>query len=282
MDSGRIGVAVSTTGDEHRLGFLETCIQQWCEIPDIHSLFVTVDGDEAAAARVAEVVADHTGSVFRVGQPRVLSKHWRLGVAANKNTGLELMMDVRGVNHLFLCDDDTWPLNTLGINRHLTGDLAHSMVCWGDSRLMERHQSYASWSWPRGVLLYTHRAVVEQVGGMDERFKGGHEHVEWSRRIHQHGLTPAPFVTPLVYAENGTGGRATRAASFWHAEDMRRAGETVTDHRLRKRRNSTMSRKRDWTMAEFVMNERDGNTEFVPYTAAANGRLPATLTPHRA
>lgn len=279
MSSG-IGVAISTTGDEHRLGFLETCVRQWCALPDVHSLFVTVDGDDAAAQRVAEAVYEHTGSVYRVGQrPEGAVRH---GVAVNKNTGLELLMDVDRVEHLFLCDDDTWPLNPLGVARHVECGLAHSMVCWGDSRLMDRNAHYASWTWPRGVLLYTHRAVVEQVGGMDERFKGGHEHVEWSRRIHQHGLTPEPFVSPLVYAEKGVMGHATRAASFWHCEDMRRRGETVAEHRLRRKQVSTMGRKRDWETAERVMVERDGDTSFVPYRAADNSRSSATISTTRA
>jgi hypothetical protein len=280
-----IGVAISTTGDEHRLGFLETCVRQWCEIPDVHSLFVTVDGDAEAARRVAEAVYEHTGSVYRVGQPRwsVSPFNGRMGVAVNKNTGLELLMDADRVKHLFLCDDDTWPLNPLGVNRHVEGDLNHSMLCWGDSRLMARHQHYASWSWPRGVLLYSRREVVETAGGMDERFKGGHEHVEWSRRIHQHGLTPEPFVTPLVYAETGIMGKATRASSFWHCEDMRRRGETVAEHRLRRKQITSLSRKnRDWETAERVLVERDGDTSFVPYRSTSNGRLPATLTAHSA
>jgi hypothetical protein len=288
MNSGLIGVAISTTGEEHRLGFLETCVKQWRAVLPLGSvLIVTVDGTVGEMGRAYGVTdPSKPGNVYRVGQPlyptyQYHADRMRMGVAVNKNTGLELLME-QGVTHLFLCDDDTWPLNDLAVNKHLwTADagLPHSMVCWGDSRLMAAHQTYAAWTWPRGVLLYTRRDVIEVVGGMDERFgPGGHEHVEWSRRIHQRGFTPESFVTPLVYAETGVMGKATRAASFWHAEDMRRRGETVADHRLRRRRITSLRRKdRNWEQAERVLAERDGDTSFVPYQAHMNGRASATL-----
>jgi hypothetical protein len=283
MSSGRVGVAISTTGDEHRMGFLETCVRQWCAIEDLHSLFVTVDGDEDAARRVADAVYEHTGSVYRVGVGRP-TRDGRQGVAVNKNTGLELLTDVDSLQHLFLCDDDTWPLNKHALLKH-TGladaGVPHSMVCWGTSRLLEKHANpaYATWTWPRGVLLYVRREVVLDIGGMDERFgPGGHEHVEWSRRIHQAGYTPDLYVSPLVYAERGWAGRGTRASSLWHAEDMRRQGEPVGDHQHRRRKLTSVRRKgSDWSRIEQLMVERDGDTSFVPFTAQENGRASATL-----
>jgi hypothetical protein len=281
-----MGVAISTTGDEHRLGFLETCVGQWREALPLGSvLIVTVDGSMQDAQRVYRAV-DPTkfGNVYRVGQvgpgipDRLRYKGGRLGVAVNKNTGLELLMDA-GVEHLFLCDDDTWPLNRYALTKHTEMTQPHSMVCWGDSRLQAAYQDHAAWTWPRGVLLYQRRNVVEQVGGMDERFgAGGHEHAEWSRRIHQAGLTSDPFLTPRVYAEAGVIGPATRAGSFWHAEDMRRAGEHTSAHRHRRKQITSISpADRNWSNAERVMVERDGDTSFVPFRAHENGRASATL-----
>lgn len=289
--SGRVGVAISTTGDSHRMKFLETCVRKWDDaLPPSAALFVTVDGDEADCARVLDAVDFWTGSVFRVGQvgkPRWgrVPDHGKLGVAINKNTGIELLMDNTTVEHLFLSDDDTWPLSKHSLAKHM--DLAahgvpHSMICWGDNRLARPpRQDYAVWSWPRGVMLYQTRAVVEAVGGMIEAFgPGGHEHVEWSRRIHQHGLTPEPFISPLVYAETGVVGRATRASALWNCEDMRKPREPFGNHRARRRHLTSVRRTPDdWPHIEKIMDDRDGDTSFVPYRAHENGRWSATLFP---
>lgn len=285
---GKAGVAISTTGSEHRLGFLETAVRNWdaalAESGDV--LFVTVDGDEAACERVLEVVSPWTLSVFRVGQSSDEARGAdRLGVAVNKNTGLELLMDhARAVDHLFLSDDDCSPLFPQSLDKHINLSTPHSMVCWGRHRLLASRDEvahlYAEWSWPRGVMLYTHRPVVEAVGGMREVFgSGGHEHVEWSRRIHQAGFTPAPFISPRSYAEAGPGGVAMRAAILWHCEDMPRPREPRHIFAGRKRAQTTVPvhDAAEWARIEQIMDATDGDTRFVAYASTANGRLSATL-----
>lgn len=278
-------VAISTTGDEHRLAFLQSSAVHWCAaLGRGDSLFVTVDGDEAAVERAYFAVEDITGSVFRVGQADpefpFPTRDGRLGVAVNKNTGLELMMANTGAEHLFLSDDDTYPLSADALDLH-RGFLPHSMVCWGKSRLASTDQRMASWTWPRGVVLYQTRRTVELVGGMIEAFgPGGHEHVEYSRRIHQSGLTPVEFPSPAAYA-NGEGNRRSLgigARRFWHAEDMPRLGEPLGNLRLRKKGLTSVRRQDgDWAKIEKIMADRDGDTSPVPYTARENGRLSATL-----
>lgn len=279
----RIGVAISTTGDPHRLGFLETSVAGWdAALPLGASLFVTVDGDEAAVARVARVVSPYTGSVYRVGQPTAWwdspfgIRDGRLGVAVNKNTGMELLMDNTNVAHLFLSDDDTAPRNSAALDEHILMDSPHSMVCWGRHRNPVRREGYAEWSWPRGVVLYVRRSVLMTVGGMVEQFgPGGHEHVEWSRRIHEAGLTPSPFVSPARYANhNGMG-----AAALWKAEDMPRPGEPLGNLRKRKERNTSVKRREgDWKIIDSIMEGRQGSSDYVPFRAHANGRQSATLS----
>lgn len=182
----RKAVAISTTGDAHRLGFLETCVEAWDKaLSPGDSLFVTVDGDAEDTRRVAERVHFWTESVFQVGQfvndSGLSTGTRRMGVAVNKNTGLELMMDNTRADHLFLSDDDTWPLYSASLDKHTGSPLMHSLVCWGRGRSLAPVDGAAVWSWPRGVMMYTQRRVVETVGGMDERFgPGGHEHVELS------------------------------------------------------------------------------------------------------
>lgn len=281
MNSGTVGVAISTTGDEHRLGFLETCIERWRQfLPLGGVLVITVDGDERATNRVYEIAGSaQFGNVYRVGQGRDM-REGHQGVAVNKNTGIELLMDQQ-VQHLFLCDDDTWPIHEMATKEHINLGLPHSMVCWGLSRLLPRKDpqaAYATWKWPRGVMLYTHCAVIEHVGGMVEDFGfGGHEHAEWSRRIHQAGLTPASFVTPALYAnDNGRGARL-----LWNCEDMRKPGEHLVENGARRKAITSVRRKgRDWTHIDKIMSDRDGDTSFVPYNCYENGRSSATLWTH--
>lgn len=271
-----IGVAISTTGDSYRLDLLKSCVDAWRRhLPLGSVLIVTVDSyDTDVVDRVYEVV-DPTkfGNVYQVGQvgpgipDRMRYRDGRLGVAVNKNTGIELLKNQPGVEHLFLCDDDTWPLSTGSILRHPTlareHGVLHNMICWGAGRKPRQYTNYASWSWPRGVLLYAHAPVVHVVGGMDERFgPGGHEHVEWSRRIHAAGLTPKPFCSPRAYADdNGMG-----VKRLWHCSDIER-----------KHKSSIRRVGKDWKHINTILNERQGDTSFVPYAAAANGRESATL-----
>lgn len=274
-----MGVAISTTGDYHRLSFLETAMVRWAHaLPEGSPLFVTVDGPEAAV-EVVKTVRTRCGMADRVqiihcgkGRPE---RDGRQGVAVNKNTGLEALMD-RNVHHLFLSDDDTWPRRPASLDLHTNMAVPHSMVCWGGNRLESTTAQRAFWSWPRGVVLYVERAVVREVGGMVEEFGfGGHEHVEWSRRIHQHGFTQHPYTSPIEYADRQGKG----AIVWWHGADMRAPGESQTELGARRREQTSVRRLGDdWGPIKALMEKQDGNTAFVPFRAAENGRAFASIT----
>lgn len=170
------------------------------------------------------------------------------GVAVTKNRGLAALMDA-GCEHLFLVDDDVWPISDRWLEYVETPAL-HLMHCWGQSRFVEHDNGYSVWSWPRGVALYVHRSVVERVGGMRTEFgRWGGEHVEWSRRIHAAGLTPHPFMD-LAAARSG----------IWHCEDYtRRTPSTVGEQ---ERRASAGRRK-------MLYRRYDGSAEHVPYRGQA-------------
>lgn len=291
LSTPNIGVAISTTADHHRLALLEQSAQNWWRVLARFGLptniFVTVDGDEDACER-AMVACAGFAEILRVGQP-MSPTEWnirdgRLGVASNKNTGLEALMS-RDVDHLFLSDDDTWPMNTRAVELHTQFGIPHSMVCWGKHRSSsikwdpDTDTRYGEWSWPRGSVLYAHRPIIEDIGGMIEAFgPGGHEHVEWSRRIHQAGWTPDPYCTPVEYNHMN----ALGMLQFWHAEDapMILGGRIEPLGNLRARRRSLTSIRRDpsdWKHIEDIMASRDGDTQFVPYAAAQNGRRAATM-----
>ena len=115
------------------------------------------------------------------------------GVAATKNRGIAALM-AAGCEHLFLVDDDCWPIHRDWSARYVDDPEPHLMHCWGKSRLVSDDGVHSIWSWPRGVMLYAERRVVERVGGMRVEFgRWGVEHVEWSRRIHHAGLTTHKF-----------------------------------------------------------------------------------------
>lgn len=275
--TGKIGVAISTTGDEHRLGFLKTCVREWARcLPNTAPLFVTVDGDEERFEKVGQRVG-HQAVVIRVGQREDgESRDGRLGVAVNKNTGIEALMNA-GVDHLFLSDDDTWPKFAQSLTKHIDLGQYHSIVSWGKSRLEATvyDRGIARWTWPRGCMMYVAREVVDTIGGMVEAFgPGGHEHVEWSNRIHHAFHTEAPFLSPASYATRNAMG----AAALWHAEDMRRPGEPSGTHGSRRRQITSVRRQEgDWSTIGEVMARMEGSTDFVPYSAHENGRLSATL-----
>lgn len=179
------------------------------------------------------------------------------GVAVTKNRGIAALMDA-GCEHLLLCDDDIWPLGEKAWRLFAEDPLPHLMLCWGRRRLVRHTPRYSHWSHPRGVALYVHRDVVTKVGGMNTSLgRFGHEHVEWSRRIHNAGFTPEPFVSIRGHVE------------MWNCEDMGKPGETSADLAHRRRALTTVQKSdRDYGLAEKVMAELEGSTAFVPYRHA--------------
>jgi len=138
------------------------------------------------------------------------------GVAITKNRGIAALMD-DGVEHLFLVDDDCWPKAEGWWLPYVEDPMPHLMYCWGGSRRTRKQGRYSYWTHPRGVMLYLHRSVIETVGGMRTEFgRKGHEHVEYSRRIHNAGFTPEPFMDLRI------------SGDVWHALDRRKPGESLT------------------------------------------------------
>jgi hypothetical protein len=218
--TGKVGVAISTVGNRPEL--LERAVNAWISVGVL---------------------------------PRLVTDHDRIGVAACKNAGIARLMDL-GVEHLFLADDDVYPLNRQAWKAYVQDPEPHLMLCWGEHRLLWRDQGYAEFKWPRGVLLYAHRSVIETVGGMRTEFgTGGHEHVEWSRRIYDAGLTMRR------YADLDRDPR-----EFWHAEDMPRPGERPHEFANRKRRHTTIRRTfADKRRIAELWERYEGSMEFVPY-----------------
>lgn len=169
------------------------------------------------------------------------------GVAPTKNQGLAALMDA-GCEHLFLADDDVWPITDGWWEPYTHSTEPHLMHCWGERRFVteEPDTGLTIWSWPRGVLLYVHRKVVEDVGGMRLEFRHAGEHAEWSTRIHECGWTRHRFADAAA-AQHGV----------WHSED--RDGNTVSS--LPDSRYSPTERRRRRRLYDTFAGSRD----FVPY-----------------
>jgi GT2 family glycosyltransferase len=169
------------------------------------------------------------------------------GVAATKNRGIAALMDA-GCTHLFLADDDVWPLQSHWWSPYVRHAEPHLMHCWGRSRFRSNDltNNVSIWSWPRGVLLYVTREVVAAVGGMRIEFgRWGGEHAEWSRRIHNAGFTTYPFQDALN-------------APRWHCEDYTRTTPSSVPSRVRDSEANTRRR-------HALIDQHRSSKEFVPY-----------------
>ena len=172
------------------------------------------------------------------------------GVAATKNRSIAALMDA-GCDHLFLADDDIWPIRAGWAQPYVNDPEPHLMHCWGTSRLIGDDGHYTMWSWPRGVLLYVERRVIDRVGGMRLEFgRWGGEHGEWSRRIHNAGLTRHEFAD-LTRARRGT----------WMALDYSKAHRSTVSAEERRASNERV-RGEHGLMARFR-----GSSDFVDYRA---------------
>jgi hypothetical protein len=151
-----------------------------------------------------------------------------------------------GCDHLFLVDDDCWPITAQPWQPYVDDAEPHLMHCWGKSRFIADDGHYTTWSHPRGVMLYAEASVIDKIGGMRTEFgRWGGEHVDWSRRIHSAGLTRNRYAD-LTAARSGT----------WHCEDYtRRTPSTIGNAQ---REASTYRR-------HALYEKYRGVVEFVPY-----------------
>lgn len=184
-----IGVAITTYG---RPQTLTTTLAKFRDHTPTDIPIVVVDDGTVPPCPVAN---------YRFSENR--------GIAAAKNKGLELL-DLLGVEHLFLFDSDTYPivdqwwLPYVGSPEpHLMYQFAAAPAHW-PIREVYRDDHLVAYDKPRGCMLYTHRSVLDVVGGMHVAWgKHGGEHGDWSDRIHAAGLTRFPYAdhagTPTVH-----------------------------------------------------------------------------------
>lgn len=184
--ASRIGIAITT---HNRADVLKRAIEQHQKHLPAGALLVVVDDGSKPAAIAPDGV-------------QLLRHETSLGIVASKKASLSALMDV-GCEHLFLWDDDAWPIAD---NWHLPyiespePHLAYQFLdlagCnkLNDMAELYRDDKHVAYTGQRGVMLYYHRSAIEKVGGFDPVYgRGMYEHPDLALRIHNAGLTSWAF-----------------------------------------------------------------------------------------
>ncbi|HDW3275911.1 TPA: glycosyltransferase family 2 protein [Enterobacter asburiae] len=185
-NSSRIGIAITT---HNRPEVLKRAIEQHMKHLPSGALVVVVDDGSKPAA----VVPDNV---------KLLRHEQSCGIVASKNASLTALVEA-GCEHLFLWDDDAWPIAD---NWHLPyiespePHLAYQFLDLAgprkinDMTVLYRDDNHIAFTGQRGVMLYYHRSAIEKVGGFDPVYgRGMYEHPDLALRIHNAGLTSWAF-----------------------------------------------------------------------------------------
>lgn len=128
-----------------------------------------------------------------------------IGIAKSKNKCFSELMEA-GCTHLFLFDDDCWPIKDGWIELFTKSNLFHSSLTFthhtdgtpNKHKLIRTLKGIDYFSNGCGMMLYYTRKCIEQIGGMDIRYtKWGYEHGGLSMRIKNIGMTDSTFVAPV-------------------------------------------------------------------------------------
>lgn len=185
-NSSHIGIAITT---HNRPEVLRRAIEQHMKHLPSGALVVVVDDGSKPAAVVPENV-------------KLVCHEQSRGIVASKNASLTALVDA-GCEHLFLWDDDAWPIAD---NWHIPyiespephlayqfKDLAGPRKL-NDMAELYRDNTHVAYTGQRGVMLYYHRSAIEKVGGFDPIYgRGMYEHPDLALRIHNAGLTTWAF-----------------------------------------------------------------------------------------
>jgi hypothetical protein len=178
----RIGVGIKT---RNRHDVLAKTLPIWRERLPAGAVFVLVD--DASDKPV-------DGADYRFEE--------NVGVARASNKALELLYNA-GCEHIFLADDDCYPLCDDWWRPYVESPEPHLMAIFDKPKgatkrqveVLYRDDQHVAYHATRGYFLYVERRVLDRVGGMDPAFGlWGWEHQSWSDRIHAAGLTTARYM----------------------------------------------------------------------------------------
>lgn len=182
----RIGIAIST---HQRPEILSRAIEQHMKHLPTGALVVIIDDGSVPAA-----VAPEGFKLIRHEMSR--------GIVASKNASLEALIDA-GCEHLFLWDDDAWPIANGWHLPYIESPEPHLAYQFQDlagprklhdMAVLHRDDKHIAYTGQRGVMLYYHRSAIEAVGGFDPIYgRGMYEHPDLALRIYNAGLTSWAF-----------------------------------------------------------------------------------------
>ena len=178
----RVGIAITT---HQRPEVLKRAIEQHMKHLPAGALVVVVDDGSSPAAVVPSGV-------------QLLRHDKSLGIVASKNASLSVLMEA-GCEHLFLWDDDAWPIADDWHQPYIESQEPHLSYQFldlagrnklNDLAVLYRDERHVAYTGQRGVMLYYHRSAIEKVGGFDPVYgRGMYEHSDLALRIHNAGLT---------------------------------------------------------------------------------------------
>ncbi|KFC95722.1 glycosyltransferase family 2 protein [Leminorella grimontii] len=185
-DSSRIGVCITT---HNRADVLKLALAQHQQFLPPGALVVVIDDGSTKPVVVPDGVT--------------LIRHEKsLGIVAAKNRSIEVLMDA-GCEHLFLWDDDAWPITDGWHLPYIESPEPHLAYQFldlagprklNDLAVLYRDDKHVAYTGQRGVMLYYHRSAIERVGGFDWIYgRGMYEHPDLALRIHNAGLTTWAF-----------------------------------------------------------------------------------------
>ncbi|WP_078278549.1 TylF/MycF/NovP-related O-methyltransferase [Mycobacteroides franklinii] len=158
----------------------------------------------------------------RQHQVKVVRHPFPKGIAMAKNRCISELVDL-GCEHLFLADDDVWATADKWWKPYVDSPEPHLSFQWpsrGRHCVTYQDENHFAIGFPRGVLLYVERRVIDVVGGMDTSYGAhGGEHVDWSHRIHESKLTSWPFADVrgshrLLYSRDKSEGNTIGSSRF--------------------------------------------------------------------
>ena len=113
----------------------------------------------------------------------------RAGIPAAKNKCLELAK----YDHIFLFDDDTYPICDGWYLPYINSGKEH--LCYSFLPYFKEKNGFKYHTLGNGCMLYVTRKCIDTIGGFDWNYGlGKYEHVDFSRRIHNAGLTESVFM----------------------------------------------------------------------------------------
>ncbi|MGC0786751.1 glycosyltransferase family 2 protein [Pantoea agglomerans] len=184
--NSNIGIAIST---HNRHDVISRALDHHLKFLPAGALVVVIDDGSAKPVTAPEGV-------------RVIRHDVSRGIVAAKNASLEALIDA-GCEHLFLWDDDAWPIAGGWERPYIESPEPHLAYQFqdfatgkklNDIAVLYHDDRHIAYTGQRGVMLYYHRSAVEKVGGFDSIYQRGmYEHSDLALRIHNAGLTSWAF-----------------------------------------------------------------------------------------